>query len=75
VKLHRTIANISSLTYIIENAKLNIVYNPSKQNVTIPKVDFVTVAGGRFEFTYEFNYTKIENRNNITGYAYGISRL
>jgi len=23
------------------------------------------------EFTYKFNYTKIENRNNITGYAYG----
>lgn len=72
VKGKRTTANISSVSYIIDNVTLGIIYNPSKQSVSIPKNDFVEVTGGKFEFTYKFNYTKIENRNNITGYAYGM---
>ena len=69
----RTTFNVSGLTYIIDNVQVGVVYNPSKQNVTIPKPDEVQVSGGRFEFTYNLNYTKIENRNNITGHAYGTS--
>ena len=71
VKVARTTLNVSGLTYIIDNVKVGVVYNPSKQNVTVPKADEVKVSGGRFEFTYNLNYTKIENRNNITGHAYG----
>lgn len=71
VRPHRTTFNVSSVTYIIDNVIIGIAYNPSKQQINIPKKDFVEVKGGKFEFTYKFNYTKIENRNNITGYAYG----
>lgn len=59
VKVARTTHNVSSLTYIIDNVTVGILYNPSKQNVTIPRADYVEVTGGRFEFTYSFNYTKI----------------
>ena len=27
--------------------------------------------GGRIEFSYKFNYAKIENGDNISGIAYG----
>ena len=48
VKVARTTYNVSTLTYIIDNVKVGIVYNPSKQNVTIPRPDEVQVSGGRF---------------------------
>ena len=59
VKVARTTYNVSGLTYIIDNVKVGTIYNPSKQEVTIPKADELKISGGVFEFTYEFNYTKI----------------
>lgn len=75
VKVRKTSCNISAITYILDNFNIGIVYNPSKQITNIPKADLVEVKGGRFEITYKFNYTKIENRNNITGYAFGTQSL
>lgn len=49
-----------------------MAYNYNNQQTNIPEIELVQVTGGRIEFTYKFNYTKIENRNTITGYAYGI---
>lgn len=48
VKVARTNYNVSALQYIIDNVTVGIVYNPSKQNVTIPRADEVQVSGGRF---------------------------
>ena len=48
-----------------------MVYNYNNQQTSIPETELVQVSGGKVEFTYKFNYTKIENRNNITGFAYG----
>ena len=36
-----------------------MAYNDAKQTVEIPKNDVARVSGGRIEFTYRFNYTKI----------------
>lgn len=66
-----TTYKVSGLSYLIQNMKVKMAYNPSKQVVTIPKADLMQITGGRIEFTYEFNYTKIENGNNLTGHAYG----
>ena len=41
VKVVRTTCNVSQITYIIDNVRLGIVYNPSTQNVTIPHADEV----------------------------------
>lgn len=71
IRVKTTTYNHSTITYILSNITIGTAYNDGKQNTTVPKVDIVQVTGGRIEFTYRFNYTKIENRNNITGYAYG----
>jgi hypothetical protein len=71
IRVKATTYNLSTVTYILTNIVIGTDYNDGKQNVTIPAKELVTVTGGRIEFTYKFNYTKIENRNNFTGYAYG----
>lgn len=71
VKVARTTYSVSGLTYIIHNVTLNMVYNPSKQVVTIPKADLMQITGGKIEFTYKFNFSKIENGNTVTGNSYG----
>ena len=75
IRVKTTTYNHSTITYILSNITIGTAYNDGKQNTTVPKVDIVQVTGGRVEFTYRFNYTKIENRNNITGYAYGTSPI
>lgn len=72
IRPKRTTYNHSSITYILDNVTIGMSYNSAKQAAQIPKKDQVRITGGRIEFTYSFNYTKIENRNNITGYGYGI---
>lgn len=59
----------------MDNITIAAVYNDARQNISIPKTDTVQVTGGRIEFTYRFNYTRIQNRNNITGYGYGNSPI
>lgn len=71
IRVKRTTYNHSSITYILDNVTIGSSYYNAKQTVQIPKNDQVLITGGRVEFTYSFNYTKIENRNNITGYGYG----
>jgi hypothetical protein len=71
IRVKRTTYNHSTITYIIDNVTIGMAYNDAKQTIDIPKTDSAKVSGGRIEFTYRFNYTKIENRNNITGYGYG----
>lgn len=71
IRVKRTTYNHSTITYVLDNVTIGTAYNDAKQVVNIPKADNVMVTGGRVEFTYKFNYTKIENRNNITGYGYG----
>ncbi len=71
LRVKRTTYNQSSITYILDNITIGTAYNDAKQIIEIPKADNVKVSGGRIEFTYRFNYTKIENRNNLTGYGYG----
>ncbi|MCB0370560.1 MAG: hypothetical protein KDD45_14325, partial [Bdellovibrionales bacterium] len=39
VKVAHTTRNVSTITYIIDNVTLGMVYNPSKQNVTVTKTD------------------------------------
>jgi hypothetical protein len=73
IRVKRTTYSHSTITYVLDNVVIGTAYNDAKQAVTIPKSDIVRVSGGRVEFTYRFNYTKIENRNNVTGYAYGTS--
>jgi hypothetical protein len=48
VRPHRTTFNVSSVSYIIDNVLIGVAYNPSKQQVNIPKTDLVEVKGGRF---------------------------
>jgi hypothetical protein len=72
IRVKRTTYNHSTITYIMDNVTIGTAYNDAKQTTDIPKADFVKISGGRIEFTYRFNYTKIEDRNNITGYGYGI---
>lgn len=71
IRVKRTTYNHSSITYILDNVTIGTSYKNAKQTAQIPKNDQVRITGGRVEFTYRFNYTKIENRNNITGYGYG----
>ena len=71
VRVKRTTYNHSSITYVLDNVTIGLAYNDGKQTTEIPKTDFVKISGGRIEFSYRFNYTKIENRNNLTGYGYG----
>lgn len=73
IRVKRTTYNHSTITYVLDNVTIGTAYNDAKQTVSIPKADNVLVTGGRIEFTYRFNYTKTENRNNVTGYGYGTS--
>ncbi len=41
VRPHRTTFNVSSLSYSIDNVVIGVAYNPSKQQVNIPKKDLV----------------------------------
>jgi hypothetical protein len=59
VRVKRTTYNHSSITYILDNVTIGLAYNDGKQSTEIPKADFVKVSGGRIEFSYRFNYTKI----------------
>jgi len=36
-----------------------MAYNYNNQQTNIPEIELVQVTGGRIEFTYKFNYTKI----------------
>lgn len=74
IRVKRTTYNHSAITYVLDNVTIGTAYNDAKQTVSIPKADNVLVTGGRVEFTYRFNYTKVENRNNVTGYGYGTPR-
>jgi hypothetical protein len=71
IRVKRTTYNHSTITYVLDNVTIGTAYNDARQTIEIPKKDNVKVTGGRVEFTYKFNYTKTENRNNVTGYAYG----
>lgn len=73
IRVKRTTYNHSTITYILDNVTIGTAYNDGKQTTEIPRNDLTKISGGRIEFTYRFNYTKIENRNNITGYGYGTS--
>lgn len=71
LRIKTTTYNRSSTTYILSNITVGIAYNDAKQASKKARADVVQISGGKVEFTYRFNYTKIENRNNITGYGYG----
>lgn len=71
IRVKRTTYNHSTVTYILDNVTIGTAYNDAKQTTEIPRNELTKITGGRIEFTYRFNYTKIENRNNITGYGYG----
>lgn len=71
IRVKRTTYNHSTITYILDNVTIGTAYNDAKQTTEIPRNELTKVTGGRIEFTYRFNYTKIENRNNVTGYGYG----
>ena len=75
VKVARTACNVSGITYILDNFTIGIEYNPSKQTSAILTTDLVTISGGRFEFTYKFNFTRKEEGKETTGSAYGIYLL
>lgn len=59
IRVKRTTYNHSSITYIIDNVTIGTSYNSAKQTAKIPKNEQVRITGGRVEFTYRFNYTKI----------------
>jgi hypothetical protein len=59
IRLKRTTYNHSTITYILDNVTIGTNYNSAKQVAEIPKKDQVRITGGRVEFTYRFNYTKI----------------
>jgi hypothetical protein len=70
VKARRTTYNKSSITYILDNITIEYEHNSGKQESSA-ETDMAKVEGAKIEFSYKFNYTKIENRNNITGSGYG----
>jgi hypothetical protein len=59
IRVKRTTYNHSTITYVLDNVTIGTAYNDAKQTVEIPKNDVARVSGGRIEFTYRFNYTKI----------------
>ena len=59
IRVKRTTYNHSSITYILDNVTIGMAYNDARQIVEIPKNDVTRISGGRIEFTYRFNYTKI----------------
>lgn len=47
------------------------VYIDSKQSINIVSDNHVEVSGGRMEFEYTFNYTKVESGKTTIGWGQG----
>ena len=62
---------VGQVVYKLANVSIDVLYNDARQETNIPKNDEAEVVGGRVEFTYNFNYSRIGGGSSASGYGYG----
>lgn len=71
MKVNATAHARDTVSYTIDNVTLDIDFNIGSQKTAIIGPDLLEVSGGKIEFHYSFNYTKIDDGKSTKGYGFG----